>query len=320
MQNTEELTRLFELKKQGALTEDEFNREKAKLLEKVSPSNIPSEKNSTDSFWKIYIIAILFGLFGVHRFMTGKIKTGFLQLITLGGFGIWTFIDLIKILLGKFNDKNGLAIRNTSPKSSWAIIIILLGLSFSRNSSTSQSSTISATESPSATTTMDTSSVAAPSANVPQEQVKFIAAIVPFIEKYDSAPNELKKSALRDERKKSIASALNSLEFKDWIGTIKTMETTGDGNAHLQIKLAGSEIVIENNNNEFSAALGDSTLIKKGTELFNKVADLSEGQNVKINGQFLMGEKDYIQEDSITENGSMTDPAFEVKYLSVDKF
>ena len=37
----------------------------------------------------------------------GKAGTGFLQIITFGGLGIWVLIDLIMIVMGKFTDKEG---------------------------------------------------------------------------------------------------------------------------------------------------------------------------------------------------------------------
>lgn len=52
-------------------------------------------------------LCFFFGVLGVHRFYVGKIGTGILQLVTLGGLGIWALIDLIMILIGKFTDKQG---------------------------------------------------------------------------------------------------------------------------------------------------------------------------------------------------------------------
>ena len=47
------------------------------------------------------------GLFGAHRYYTGKYFTGILMLLTGGGFVIWWIIDLILILVGEFRDKQG---------------------------------------------------------------------------------------------------------------------------------------------------------------------------------------------------------------------
>jgi hypothetical protein len=53
------------------------------------------------------LLAIFFGTFGLHRFYVGKIGTGILQLVTFGGLGVWWIIDVIRILLGGFEDGDG---------------------------------------------------------------------------------------------------------------------------------------------------------------------------------------------------------------------
>src|SRR5437588_11019899 len=48
------------------------------------------------------------GTLGVHRFYTGRVVSGIFQLLTFGGFGIWTLIDLIMIYTDSFKDDMGL--------------------------------------------------------------------------------------------------------------------------------------------------------------------------------------------------------------------
>ncbi|MCD4759595.1 TM2 domain-containing protein [archaeon] len=43
------------------------------------------------------VMSVIFGAIGVDRFIMGKIGTGILKLITLGGLGIWWLVDLILI-------------------------------------------------------------------------------------------------------------------------------------------------------------------------------------------------------------------------------
>ncbi|EJF80675.1 hypothetical protein MCO_00189 [Bartonella sp. DB5-6] len=59
------------------------------------------------------LICWVSGLFGVHRFMVGKVRTGALMLILSLTFlgllitGIWAIVDFIVIVAGKFTDKDG---------------------------------------------------------------------------------------------------------------------------------------------------------------------------------------------------------------------
>ncbi|CAL9536619.1 hypothetical protein SUDANB121_04169 [Nocardiopsis dassonvillei] len=58
------------------------------------------------------LLSFFLGYLGVHRFYAGKTGTGILMLITCGGVGVWALIDFIMVLLGKFEDSEGLPIKN----------------------------------------------------------------------------------------------------------------------------------------------------------------------------------------------------------------
>jgi TM2 domain-containing membrane protein YozV len=58
--------------------------------------------------WLTTLLLCLFlGGLGVHRFYTGHTGIGIVQLLTLGGCGIWALVDLIMIITGKFTDASG---------------------------------------------------------------------------------------------------------------------------------------------------------------------------------------------------------------------
>lgn len=57
------------------------------------------------------LLAFFLGGLGVHRFYLGKIGTGILMIVTLGGLGIWTLIDFIVAVAGSMKDKEGRPIK-----------------------------------------------------------------------------------------------------------------------------------------------------------------------------------------------------------------
>ncbi|MDR1720220.1 MAG: TM2 domain-containing protein [Dysgonamonadaceae bacterium] len=53
------------------------------------------------------LLCIFLGYLGVHRFYTKSTGIGIVQLLTLGGCGIWVLIDFILIITGSYHDGNG---------------------------------------------------------------------------------------------------------------------------------------------------------------------------------------------------------------------
>lgn len=53
------------------------------------------------------LLAILVGGFGIHRFYLGYTAIGIIQLLTLGGCGVWALIDLIRIAMNDLKPADG---------------------------------------------------------------------------------------------------------------------------------------------------------------------------------------------------------------------
>ena len=64
-------------------------------------------ERSTHNRWIALLLCLFLGLLGIHRFYVGKVWTGLLQMLTGGGFVVWTVVDFILILFGFFRDSEG---------------------------------------------------------------------------------------------------------------------------------------------------------------------------------------------------------------------
>lgn len=79
----------------------------------------PSNSQSSDLYVpRVALLALYFGVFGVHRFYSRRPVLGVLQLLTLGGFGLWVLIDLVLLLVGAMKDDRGLPITRWNYESS----------------------------------------------------------------------------------------------------------------------------------------------------------------------------------------------------------
>ena len=75
--------------------------------EEVADYIAPEAPVETKDWMTTFLLCLFCGGLGVHRYYVGKIGTGILYTLTLGLFGIGYLVDFIKILCGKFTDKNG---------------------------------------------------------------------------------------------------------------------------------------------------------------------------------------------------------------------
>jgi len=149
-------------------------------------------------------------------------------------------------------------------------------------------------------------------------QAAFIQTVESYYQPYKDAPNELKGSALRTERKEALAKLMSNRTVTNWSGTLESLDTNSEGKAAISIKLDSSSVTVATWSNGLSD-FGFDTLIANSSDLYNKISDMSEGDHVTFSGEFLESDKDYLSESSLTENGAMTTPTFIMKFSDVAK-
>jgi TM2 domain-containing membrane protein YozV len=88
-------------------------------------SKMAASKRSYNVTW---VLSLLFGHFGVDRFYLGYVGLGIVKLLTGGGLGIWTLVDLILILTGQLKDKDGNALEGYDKGKvlSWIIVAVVV--------------------------------------------------------------------------------------------------------------------------------------------------------------------------------------------------
>ena len=106
MSTADEIKKLNDLLRDRVITQEEFDSQKEKLLDSST------KPNSTD-WLALFLLTFFVGVLGVHRFYVGKIGTGVLMLITLGGLGVWFLVDLLLVVTGQFTNKDGQKIPRT---------------------------------------------------------------------------------------------------------------------------------------------------------------------------------------------------------------
>ncbi|MDP9903091.1 TM2 domain-containing protein [Arthrobacter bambusae] len=87
------------------------------------PGSGPYAAVQGKSFLTTWLLSLLLGNLGVDRFYLGKIGTGLAKLLTVGGLGVWSLVDLIITLSGKAKGKDGRALEGyrRHMKKAWII-------------------------------------------------------------------------------------------------------------------------------------------------------------------------------------------------------
>jgi hypothetical protein len=151
----------------------------------------------------------------------------------------------------------------------------------------------------------------------PTDETALIHAVENARSKYNAGQTDFQRGATRPERRMAICNARTAMRAKDWLGTVATLSTNGDGMGVLGVRI-GKSITVTTWNNALSD-FSDHTLITAGSAVYGKLSSLKVGDTVKFSGYFVQSDTDCIRESSMTLGGSMTDPEFIFQFSVVEK-
>ncbi|GAB2538669.1 TM2 domain-containing protein [Brachybacterium huguangmaarense] len=308
---------------------------------------------SDKDFVVAWLLALFLGIFGADRFYRGFIGLGFLKLLTCGGAGIWSLIDLLIIIFTGGKDSKGLPLANYEKhkKLSWIVtpIVLVFGLIFSAVNSggdgteasdpqSSEQVTTQAAESgatPAAPTPEPTSEAPAaapaptpeapaapapPAEDLPPAQVAMSDAVGKARTDAENADTDLQRANVLNVRSDALCGAVPDGRAEGWIGTVKTVDANGEGKAIVTLEIT-DDIEIGTWNNAVSDA-GDNTLIEQGTPLFDQALALKPGDMVRFTADFKGGtdaNDKCFYTSNLTEVMSIDSPDYIVTFESLEK-
>lgn len=155
----------------------------------------------------------------------------------------------------------------------------------------------------------------------PSAQVSFHRLNQACVSAYQQGINEIQKSIAFNDCNKRRADFADQNRISNWVGTITAIATDQGADVvrvDISSNAGGFTIGYNTNNNRFSDFFSN-TLIRPGTPLFNKVANLVVGQKVNFDGEFVADPEgnNGLWEFSLTEKGSVTQPIFVVKFSDI---
>lgn len=300
-----------------------------------------------------WLLALFLGFVGADRFYRGFTALGIAKLLTLGGCGIWTLIDLLLIIFTGGRDAKGLPLANYDKhkKVSWIVTAIALAFYMimvavstiaggSDQSAPPAEGTVTAPASEPATETSAapvaeqpteavTSSASpatteapapAPAPDVPAEQAAMTEAVATARTEAENADTDLQRANVLTVRSDAMCGAVPDGRIENWIGTVRTVDANGEGKAIVTVEIA-EDIEIGTWNNAVSD-VSDNTLIEQGTPLFDQALALKPGDTVRFSGTLKSGsdpnDRCYYT-SNMTEVMSIDSPDYIVNFSSLEK-
>jgi hypothetical protein len=155
---------------------------------------------------------------------------------------------------------------------------------------------------------------------MPPSEYAFVSAVQEATAAYDAARTETAREGARLQRHGAICATLRDTRgaVKDWVGEIIRFGAADDGRGMLLVSVA-DHVALGTWDNSAEDELAGHTLIATRSPLFGALSAMKSGDTVIFSGSFVYDPIDCAREQSLTLEGSMTDPEFLFRFDSVRK-
>lgn len=143
-------------------------------------------------------------------------------------------------------------------------------------------------------------------------QASFLSLNYQYFQQYQLAKNDIKKSSAFNSCNQERRNFLSPSDYRvvNWTGRIVNIQTNQGGEkVHIKVESSFKNLIVAYLSQP-TISFSDQALIRKGTKVYNQVAQLSEGQLVKFSGTFFESSSRGIKEISMTESGCLSAPEF----------
>lgn len=149
----------------------------------MSDTEKPPTAAEPKPFLVTWLLSLFLGFLGVDRFYLGKIGTGIVKLLTLGGLGVWYLIDLIIILSNAAKDKNGAELEGyeKTKVAAWIVsgVVVVAALAVGASGDPEPSATVSQSEPASSSSSESTDDDSAAEPEVVEEEAEPVPSGAP---------------------------------------------------------------------------------------------------------------------------------------------
>lgn len=158
----------------------------------------------------------------------------------------------------------------------------------------------------------------------PSAQLAFHDLNAKCYKRYDAGKNEIRQSAAFNECNQQRKQFAERSKITDWVGTIDSISTNQGGSevvVNITSDAGGFDIKYDTPGVGVQGLdMFTRDVIHANSPVYQKLANLKEGDRVRFDASFQFDSDRGINEESLTEAGSMESPAFTIRLDDVRQF